>query len=127
MRKPAVFLAHGSPMSALGGDTHAAALRSFGDKHLDARGILIISAHWQVSRPLRVTAWDDMPLLYDFGGFPDELYRIQYPSPGDPGLAARIAGVLLFQRMLCRAPGLAGRAAGPALERAREGRRLRVA
>ena len=36
-----------------------------------------------------------MPLLYDFGGFPDELYRIQYPSPGDPGLAARIAGVLL--------------------------------
>ena len=95
MRKPAVFLAHGSPMSALGGDAHASALRAFGDKHLDARGILIISAHWQVSRPLRVTAWDQMPLLYDFGGFPDELYRIQYPSPGDPGLAARIAGVLL--------------------------------
>ena len=38
MRKPAVFLAHGSPMSALGGDAHAAALRAFGDKHLDARG-----------------------------------------------------------------------------------------
>ena len=85
MRKPAVFLAHGSPMSALGGDTYAAALRAFGDKHLDARGILIVSAHWQVSRPLRVTAWDNMPLLYDFGGFPDELYRIQYPSPGDSG------------------------------------------
>ncbi len=38
MRKPAVFLAHGSPMSALGGDAHAAALRAFGDRHLDARG-----------------------------------------------------------------------------------------
>ena len=95
MRKPAVFLAHGSPMSALGGDAHAAALHAFGDKHLDARGLLIISAHWQVSRPLRVTAWDHMPLLYDFGGFPDELYRIQSPSPGDPGLAARVANVLL--------------------------------
>src|SRR5260370_2263668 len=94
MRKPAVFLAHGSTMSALGGDDHAAALRACGDRHLDARGIVIVSAHWQVSRPLRVTAWDRMPLLYDFGGFPDELYRIQYPSPGDPGLAARIAGVL---------------------------------
>ena len=79
-------------MSALGGDAHAAALRAFGDRHPDARGVLIVSAHWQVSRPLRVTAWDQMPLLYDFGGFPDELYRIQYPSPGDPGLAARKIG-----------------------------------
>src|ERR1017187_140887 len=95
MRKPAVFLAHGSPMSALGGDAHAAALRAFGDKHPDARGMLIVSAHWQVSRARRRTAWDPRALLYDFGGFPEGLYRIQYPSPGDPGLAARIAGVLL--------------------------------
>src|SRR5260370_33537758 len=94
MRKPAVFLAHGSPTSALGGDAHAAALRAFGDRHVDARGIVIVSAHWQVSRPLRVTAWGQMPLLYDFGGFPDELFRIQYPSPGDTGLWARVAGVL---------------------------------
>ena len=81
-------------MSALGGDAHAAALHAFGRKHENARGIVIVSAHWQVSRPLRITAWDRMPLLYDFGGFPDELYRIEYPAPGDPGLAARIAGVL---------------------------------
>ena len=94
MRKPVVFLAHGSPMSALGGDAHAAALLEFGAQHRDARGILMISSHWQVSRPLRVTAWDRMPLLYDFGGFPDELSQIQYPAPGDPGLAARVAGIL---------------------------------
>src|ERR1035441_9075867 len=92
MRKPAAFLAHGSPMSALGGDAHAAALGAFGDKHPDARGILIISAHWQVSRPLRVTAWDHMPLLYDFGGVSHELYPIQKPSPGDPRPAAPGAG-----------------------------------
>ncbi len=97
MRKPAVFMAHGSPMSALGGDAHAAALKAFGERHAEARGILIVSAHWQVSRPLRVTAWDSMPLLYDFSGFPDELSRITYPAPGDPGLAARIAGVLLAE------------------------------
>ncbi|MCU1237710.1 MAG: Extradiol ring-cleavage dioxygenase, class enzyme subunit [Candidatus Solibacter sp.] len=81
-------------MTALGGDAHAAALYAFGRKHLNARAILIISAHWQVSRPLRVTAWDGMPILYDFSGFPDELYRIQYPAPGDPGLAARISSTL---------------------------------
>ncbi len=94
MRTPAAFLAHGSPMSALGGDPHAAALLAFGQKHDSLRAILMISAHWQVSRPLRVTAWDHMPLLYDFTGFPDELYRIQYPAPGDPGLAARISSTL---------------------------------
>jgi 4,5-DOPA dioxygenase extradiol len=81
-------------MTALGGDDHAAALLSFGRKHLNSRAILTISAHWQISRPLRVTAWDSMPLVYDFGGFPDALYQIQYPAPGDPGLAARISSSL---------------------------------
>jgi 4,5-DOPA dioxygenase extradiol len=81
-------------MSALGGDTHAEALHDFGRKHSRARAILIVSAHWQVSRPLRVTAWGSMPLVYDFGGFPEELYRIQYPAPGDAGLAARISSTL---------------------------------
>src|SRR5689334_19802350 len=94
MRQPAVFLAHGSPMSALGGDDHAAALRSFGESHQDAKAIVIVSAHWQVSRPLRLTAWDHAPLLYDFGGFPEELFRITYPAPGSPALATRIANVL---------------------------------
>jgi 4,5-DOPA dioxygenase extradiol len=81
-------------MSALGGDDHAAALRAFGQSHSDAKAVLIVSAHWQVSRPLRITAWDRAPLEYDFGGFPEELYRIEYPAPGDPVLAARISGVL---------------------------------
>ncbi len=93
-RLPTAFLAHGSPMSALGGDDHAAALRAYGQAHQGAKAILIVSAHWQISRPLRVTAWDHAPLVYDFGGFPEELYRISYPAPGDPALAARISGVL---------------------------------
>ncbi|MEO8372983.1 MAG: class III extradiol ring-cleavage dioxygenase [Candidatus Solibacter sp.] len=97
MRKPAAFLAHGSPMTALGGDAHAAALRAFGDRHLDARAILIVSAHWQVSRPVRVTEWEHMPLLYDFAGFPEELYQIEYPAPGDPVIAARIVSTLLAE------------------------------
>jgi 4,5-DOPA dioxygenase extradiol len=90
MRSPAVFLAHGSPMSALGGDAHAAALQAFGKQHADARAIVIVSAHWQTRGELRATAWQHAPLVYDFGGFPDELYRIEYPAPGDPALAARV-------------------------------------
>jgi 4,5-DOPA dioxygenase extradiol len=81
-------------MSALGGDSHAAALHAFGREYPAAKAILVVSAHWQISLPLRVTAWDAAPLLYDFGGFPEELYRISYPAPGAPALATRIAGVL---------------------------------
>lgn len=93
-RLPSVFLAHGAPLSALGGDEHAAALRKFGESVANPKAILIVSAHWQVSRPLRITSWEHAPLIYDFGGFPDELYRITYPAPGSPLLAARIARIL---------------------------------
>jgi 4,5-DOPA dioxygenase extradiol len=81
-------------MSALGGDDHAAALREFGKQHSAASAILVVSAHWQIPRPLRATSWEHAPLIYDFGGFPEELYRIQYPAPGDPQLAARVAELL---------------------------------
>jgi 4,5-DOPA dioxygenase extradiol len=87
---PAAFFAHGSPMSALGGDDHAAALRAFGDAHAGATAIVVISAHWQKSLPVAVTSWESAPLLYDFGGFPEELNRIQYPAHGDAELAARV-------------------------------------
>src|SRR5215831_18785645 len=92
MRSPSAFLAHGSPMSALGGDAHWAALKRFGDAHKDARAIVIVSAHWQTRGQLRATSWEHAPLVYDFGGFPEELYKITYPVPGDPALAARIPG-----------------------------------
>ena len=80
-------------MSALGGDAHWAALKKFGSAHPDPRAIVIVSAHWQ-TRELRATSWEHAPLVYDFGGFPDELYRITYPAPGDPALAARIPGAV---------------------------------
>jgi 4,5-DOPA dioxygenase extradiol len=87
---PSVFFAHGSPMSALGGDAHAAALHAFGEAHRDAAGIVIVSAHWQKAMPINVTSWESAPLIYDFGGFPEELNRIKYPAQGDAALAARI-------------------------------------
>ena len=82
-------------MSALGGDAHAAALAAIGERHKATRAILVVSAHWQVSQPVRVTAWDEAPLLYDFTGFPEELYRLTYPAPGSPTAAARVVNMLL--------------------------------
>src|SRR5579863_5524495 len=96
-RQPAVFLAHGSPMSGLGGDDHAAALRAYGERTSGMKAILIISAHWQVSQPLRVTAWDHAPLLYDFSGFPEALYQLTYPAPGDPAQATRVVRTLVAE------------------------------
>jgi 4,5-DOPA dioxygenase extradiol len=81
-------------MSALGGDAHWAALKKFGEQHRDAHAIVIVSAHWQARGEIRATSWEHAPLLYDFGGFPEELYRITYPAPGDPLLAARIPGAV---------------------------------
>ena len=89
-------------MSGLGGDDHAAALRSYGERTTGMKAILVISAHWQVSRPLRVTAWDHAPLIYDFGGFPDQLYQLTYPAPGDPAQAARIVRTLISEDQAAR-------------------------
>jgi 4,5-DOPA dioxygenase extradiol len=94
MRVPTLFIAHGSPMSALGADRLAAGLRQIGERVRGMKAILAISAHWQTPEPLRITAWRHAGLMYDFGGFPDELYRLQYPAPGDPALAEHVAGLL---------------------------------
>jgi 4,5-DOPA dioxygenase extradiol len=63
------------------------------------RAILIASAHWETNIPM-VTGAAAPETIHDFGGFPEELYRIQYASPGDPALAER-AQALLGQADIC--------------------------
>lgn len=57
------------------------------------KAILVISAHWEEERPTVMTAAQP-PLLYDYYGFPDYTYDLQYPAPGCPGLAARTQDLL---------------------------------
>ena len=57
---------------------------------LQPRAIVIVSAHWEATGPVRVTGAERPALLHDFSGFPPELYDLRYPSPGDPALAADI-------------------------------------
>ena len=92
-RVPSLFLAHGSPMSVLDRE-FTAALRKFASHQRRLRAIVALSAHWQVSGPLRVTSNPKPKLIYDFVGFPGWLYEIAYPCPGDRAVAQMVAVML---------------------------------
>ena len=89
-RAPAAFVSHGSPMIAIERDPWGIALRAFAQTHDRPRAVAVVSGHWEERSPVRVTSSPAPPTIHDFSGFPEELYRLRYPAPGDPGLAARI-------------------------------------
>lgn len=91
-RLPAIFLAHGSPF-LLANPVWMAELAAWAKVLPRPRAILMISAHWE-QRPLTIGAVHRAPLIYDFYGFPDEFYRVQYPAPGAPDLAARVVDLV---------------------------------
>jgi 4,5-DOPA dioxygenase extradiol len=87
--QPAIFFGHGSPMNALGGP-YAAAWRDLGEAMGKPKGVVMVSAHWE-TRGLGVTAQARPGTLHDFGNFGPDLHAVQYPAPGSPDLAARVA------------------------------------
>lgn len=93
-RLPVLFLAHGSPMLALEGGAWGDRLGTLAAELPALRGVVVCSAHWERTGPFSVTAGPFPPTLHDFGGFPEPLYALDYPAPGDPGLAARVAELL---------------------------------
>ncbi|MBI4393777.1 MAG: dioxygenase [Euryarchaeota archaeon] len=93
-RLPALFVGHGSPMMALEDDAYTKALHDFGKSVQDIEAIAVISAHWERELPVRVTASQRPELIYDFFGFPQDLYDLEYPAKGDPALAKEIAKTL---------------------------------
>jgi 4,5-DOPA dioxygenase extradiol len=82
------------------------ALGNFGREFAQPRAVVVISAHWQEPRPLRVTGGIRAAILHDFGGFPPELYALDYPSPGDPAMARKIADLLGRDTVIEPARGL---------------------
>ncbi len=78
-------------MEALETDAYTDAVERWGAALPAPRAIVVVSAHWTASGPLRVTAAPQPETIHDFGGFPDALHEMTYPAPGSPALAADIA------------------------------------
>lgn len=93
LKQPAIFLGHGSPMNALEENQFTQAWRALGQRFGKPKAILAISAHWMTSA-VAVTAMPQPKTIHDFGGFPAALFALQYPAPGDPALAKRVADML---------------------------------
>ena len=92
-RQPAIFVSHGSPTLPLERGEAVDFLRQLGRSLGRPEAILAVSAHWDTARPA-VSSVEEPETIYDFYGFPEELYRLRYPAPGAPGMAKRAAGLL---------------------------------
>jgi 4,5-DOPA dioxygenase extradiol len=80
---PALFVGHGNPMNIVSDNAFTRALATWGATLPRPRAIMVISAHW-LTRGSYVTATSKPTTIYDFFGFPDELYQVKYPAPGAP-------------------------------------------
>lgn len=93
-RMPALFVSHGSPMFAVQPGLVGPQLHALGQALPRPRAVLVLSPHWITRDAIGVGAAPQPATIHDFGGFPDELYRLHYPAPGDPALARQVVGLL---------------------------------
>lgn len=107
-RLPTLFLSHGSPMHAVDPGAAGHAWTALAHALRRPRAVLIASAHWETSVPM-LGGNPEPETIHDFGGFPDELYRIKYGAPGEPGLAAQAVGLLKAAGIAAGIDGCRGR------------------
>lgn len=90
---PALFLGHGSPMNAIEENSFVVGFRQIAKTIPKPKAIICISAHWE-TQGTYVTAMANPKTIHDFGGFPQSLFDVQYPAPGDPILANEVKQIV---------------------------------
>jgi len=100
-RQPVLFVGHGSPMNAIEDNAWSRGFRALAARLPRPRAILAISAHWWIDGTF-LTGNELPETIHDFGGFPEELYQIEYPAPGDVALAENVAARLADRRASLR-------------------------
>lgn len=100
MKMPVLFIGHGSPMNIILKNDFTLRLTELGKELPKPRTILVISAHW-LTEGTYVTCVERPKTIYDFYGFPDELYGITYPSPGSPDDAQSITELVKDSAVKC--------------------------